>query len=290
MRSEARRYRHAYDTLSARALAPGWRASEDELLLVHELVTGIGQYRSVGVKVGGFAIFPGPRAVRRAMAQVFEREPDVSEDPLLAALRLHVRVVSVHPFVDGNGRAARLLGSMSLMSAGYRSTLVTSLEEIYAVWGYLQALWDYWGGRTDEDVCVLTMLALFMRRSSGVAAVRLRQDWLTATCAELDIPSEQHDDVIRAIEFGEGVRTHAQRALRQRMTQAGVVPWHQLVRGWNDFDRACLSDQLTRIAAEEADARAAGEEQGASRGRLRVDAHTGNPNPAVLIQKGSPAS
>jgi hypothetical protein len=39
--------------------------------------------------------------------------------PILRAVRLHVDFVGIHPFVDGNGRTARLLLNLELIKAGY---------------------------------------------------------------------------------------------------------------------------------------------------------------------------
>ena len=39
--------------------------------------------------------------------------------PVEFAALLHLRLVSIHPFIDGNGRTGRLLVNMELMKAGY---------------------------------------------------------------------------------------------------------------------------------------------------------------------------
>ena len=39
--------------------------------------------------------------------------------PVELAAWLHERLVSIHPFVDGNGRTARLLMNLALLQAGY---------------------------------------------------------------------------------------------------------------------------------------------------------------------------
>ena len=39
--------------------------------------------------------------------------------PVERAARLHVEFVKIHPFVDGNGRSARLLLNLELLKAGF---------------------------------------------------------------------------------------------------------------------------------------------------------------------------
>lgn len=63
---------------------------------------------------------------------------DNSDHPIKIATDAHFKLVSIHPFVDGNGRTARLLMNLLLMQAGYppaivrkedRNAYITSLEK-----------------------------------------------------------------------------------------------------------------------------------------------------------------
>ncbi len=44
--------------------------------------------------------------------------------PILLATELHAHFVSIHPFVDGNGRTARLIMNIVLMQAGYSPAII----------------------------------------------------------------------------------------------------------------------------------------------------------------------
>jgi Fic family protein len=44
--------------------------------------------------------------------------------PVVLAVDAHFKLVSIHPFVDGNGRTARLLMNMILMQAGYPPAII----------------------------------------------------------------------------------------------------------------------------------------------------------------------
>jgi len=39
--------------------------------------------------------------------------------PVTLAARLHERIATIHPFIDGNGRTARLVMNLSLLQNGY---------------------------------------------------------------------------------------------------------------------------------------------------------------------------
>lgn len=76
-----------------------------------------GELRKRDVKVGGHvAISPGavPRFLRR-FEEVYARLGKT--DSILAAAPAHHRLVWIHPFVDGNGRVARLMSHAALLEA-----------------------------------------------------------------------------------------------------------------------------------------------------------------------------
>ncbi len=54
------------------------------------------------------------------------RSTDMST--LIRVALLHLNLVAIHPFNDGNGRTARLLASMALMERGIEATELISIE------------------------------------------------------------------------------------------------------------------------------------------------------------------
>ena len=44
--------------------------------------------------------------------------------PIEFAALIHLRLVTIHPFVDGNGRTARLLMNLALLQSGYPVTII----------------------------------------------------------------------------------------------------------------------------------------------------------------------
>jgi len=47
-----------------------------------------------------------------------------AEHPIATAAKLHLDLVTIHPFVDGNGRTARLLGNLALIRSGFAPILI----------------------------------------------------------------------------------------------------------------------------------------------------------------------
>lgn len=44
--------------------------------------------------------------------------------PIEFAALLHIGLVNIHPFIDGNGKTVRLLMNLALMQAGYPLTII----------------------------------------------------------------------------------------------------------------------------------------------------------------------
>jgi hypothetical protein len=89
-----------------------------------------GNYRGPGedVYVGIFT-GPSPLMVQALMDELvawlrrIDRTP-----PLVRSALLHLNVIAIHPFNDGNGRTARILAAMELVRDGVRSPELISIE------------------------------------------------------------------------------------------------------------------------------------------------------------------
>ncbi len=102
--------------------------TEESILRLHkELYTPVnnevaGKYRDCNVLITG-SEFELPRfeAVPQLMKDFIAEIEGKREElhPVALAAWLHERLVSIHPFVDGNGRTARLLMNLALMQAGF---------------------------------------------------------------------------------------------------------------------------------------------------------------------------
>jgi len=86
-----------------------------------------GQYRKVQVFISGTQFVPPspdkvPILMKEFSANISELEKDCH--PVEYAALLHKEFVEIHPFVDGNGRTARLLMNLALLQHGYCVTII----------------------------------------------------------------------------------------------------------------------------------------------------------------------
>ncbi|HRN94549.1 MAG TPA: Fic family protein [Chitinophagales bacterium] len=102
--------------------------NQQVLLQIHQLILkGIqprnaGKYRSVQVRISGSKhIPPEPYLIEDMMQDyfLFYAHRKKKLHPVVLAAEMHERLVSIHPFIDGNGRTARLVMNLILLQHGY---------------------------------------------------------------------------------------------------------------------------------------------------------------------------
>jgi len=103
-----------------------------DILDIHSIIlnkiddTNKGKYRNVTVRLrGSETILPNPLKVPELMEEFIKWvQSDTTDHPVKIAIDAHYKLVSIHPFVDGNGRTARLLMNLLLMQAGFPSAII----------------------------------------------------------------------------------------------------------------------------------------------------------------------
>lgn len=99
--------------------------SESIIKQIHYLVLADkkedrGVYRRVPVRIMGAKHEPvQPYMIQPQMEQLLERYRKSTEHIIPKLARFHIEFEGIHPFIDGNGRAGRLLVNLELMKAGY---------------------------------------------------------------------------------------------------------------------------------------------------------------------------
>ncbi len=110
---------------------------------IDEKQAGLWRDRSV-VVTGTEYRFPAPKELDALMKEfgLWIASERNSFHPVAFAAMLHLKLVSVHPFIDGNGRVARLLTNLALIQDGYMLMTVPPIlraEYLAAVRSYQQS-------------------------------------------------------------------------------------------------------------------------------------------------------
>lgn len=128
---EAAGHSEAFDLIYE--LAKKKTLSEKDILGIHRLFyyrmdeAHAGKYRKVPVMISGTEYLPpAPDKIQPLMKKLVAKIPGLKKKlhPVVFAAKLHLELVTLHPFVDGNGRTARLLMNLALFQAGYPITIV----------------------------------------------------------------------------------------------------------------------------------------------------------------------
>lgn len=111
--------------------------NEDFILKIHKIILGgiddanAGFYRSVRVRISGSqTILPNPLKVPDLMADFGKwlEKSELDTDFIMKAIEAHYRLVSIHPFVDGNGRTARLLINAMLLKYEIGALIIRKID------------------------------------------------------------------------------------------------------------------------------------------------------------------
>ena len=113
------------------------------VLRIHSLILdkidddNAGRLRRMSVRViGSSTVFPNYMRVPAMLDELVEDIRTAKMHACLKAARAHLRLVSIHPFVDGNGRTARLLMNLLLLQAGWPPAVIRKTDRLR----YLQLL------------------------------------------------------------------------------------------------------------------------------------------------------
>ena len=152
--AEARNLSHALDFLDQLAKDSSRPIVENDIRQLHELVLkGIaddeaGRYRTTPVEISGSEYSPPrPESIRAQMTEFSDwmagaSAPTSNEfagiNGLLFAAAAHTWFVTIHPFVDGNGRVARLIMNLFLMRYGFPIAII-SKEDRFRYYDALEA-------------------------------------------------------------------------------------------------------------------------------------------------------
>ncbi len=131
---EAIGHSEAFDTLYE--LSKSEKIDGAAILNLHRLfyyridASNAGSYRTKPVIITGTSFVPPPPSkILSAMNDFYSQIPKQRESlhPVHFAAWLHIQLATIHPFIDGNGRTARLLMNLALMQSGHPITIIPPL-------------------------------------------------------------------------------------------------------------------------------------------------------------------
>lgn len=171
MREHLEAINHYEAILYIRDLAVrGAMLDEREVRTIHGLVLraidreNAGRYRSLPVMIAGSRHTPPqPWAVPKLMEDygLWLSGESSALHPVVRAAEAHERLVSIHPFIDGNGRTSRLVMNLILIANGYAIANIPGDTDSRLA--YYEALET--GNLTADRTPFITLIATHVRHS-----------------------------------------------------------------------------------------------------------------------------
>jgi Fic family protein len=152
------------------ARSPVSTLTEHILLDLHAMIlrglddVNAGRYRSIPVRISGSrVVLPNPAKVAGLMSDFFNDLMSMAgRHPVAIAAEAHYRLVTIHPFIDGNGRTARLLMNLILLQNGFPPALIRTRDRV----SYLKSLEKAQLGGSNEDY--LKIISRSVERSFAI--------------------------------------------------------------------------------------------------------------------------
>jgi Fic family protein len=143
---EAINHAHAFDYIVSLVNESRQNVTLRQIKNIHQLVlkdidnTNAGGWRQIHIKISGSSYeFPPPWKLPELMEEFETWLTSSTEHPVIVAAEAHLRLVTIHPFVDGNGRTARLLMNLLLMQAGYPPAIIHPKVRVQYIESLVQA-------------------------------------------------------------------------------------------------------------------------------------------------------
>lgn len=135
---EATNHAEALDYIKALVNRKRQDLTEDDILNIHKAIlhrieeNHAGRYRTQHARLtGSEAVLPNPVKVPDLMKAFMSWLTGENLDhPVKIAADAHFKLVSIHPFSDGNGRTSRLLMNLLLMQAGYPPAIIRKEDRL----------------------------------------------------------------------------------------------------------------------------------------------------------------
>jgi len=218
---EAINHKEAIEFVESLATSPS-PMTERDLKDIHALILKkiddayAGRYRDIQVRISGSKHTPPEALHLPELMKRFERDylTDFQGHAVVQAALAHFHFVAIHPFVDGNGRSARLLMNLILMKNDFPPAVILKNDRKK----YYDVLESAHSGKMEP---IIQFVGRALERSLGLymeAVPVLQDDLLTLAEAEKVSPYTRHYLGV--------------------MARRGVIPAFKLKRNWMIFKKA----------------------------------------------------
>jgi Fic family protein len=190
---EATNHAQALDWVKTQINKNSKLINENDILNIHNIILkGIndaiaGHYRNVSVRISGSTvILPNPKKVPKLMEEfILWLQNSNNLHPIELAAEAHYRLVTIHPFVDGNGRTARLLMNMILLMKGYPTAIIRKRDKL----SYIKSLETAQLGGSKSNY--MKLIAKAVERSLDIYLAAISGD------------SDDDQDKVKLLKIGE---------------------------------------------------------------------------------------
>ena len=179
---EATNHANALDFVKKKVGNKNNKITEADILKIHEIIlSGIdkqnaGFYRNVSVRISGSnVVLPNSKKVPDLMNEFclwLLKKPNIHLVEF--ASEAHYRLVTIHPFIDGNGRTARLLMNMILMINGYPPAIIRKQDRLIYINSLEKA--QLAGGNTKSKFDYLKLMSKAVDRSLDIYLKAIRNE------------------------------------------------------------------------------------------------------------------
>jgi len=171
------------------------KITERDILNIHDIILktindqAADCYRNISVRISGSpVVLPNPRKVPQLMAKFHDwLSQENNLHPVEFAGLAHYKLVTIHPFIDGNGRTARLLMNLILMINGYPPAIIRKQDRL----AYISSLEKAQLGGSIADY--EKIIAKAVERSLNI--------YLKAAKGESPEARESNDNLLKIGEF-----------------------------------------------------------------------------------------
>ncbi len=262
---EATNHRKAIDFIRSIVRKGHQYITEQDIKAIHRIIlTGIedrwaGVYRQTQVFIRGAATEPPPpQDVPRRMRKFVEWLQSIQgEHPAKVAADVHLRFVEIHPFIDGNGRTARLLMNLILLGHGYPIAIVKTEErQMYMkaiegaiLTGSLENFYTVIAGAVERSLDAWTAAA----RGKPVTSYYVDQEGKTAPLHFIGTVARDADVSIPTVRYyvSQGLIHPAQKSKGGFMQfDPSIAIRIKKIKKWQCEERLTIEEIKARLAQE----------------------------------------